>query len=161
MATLWKCVAEPSGNPPGQPHAARMPHTHTTHAAKTPLASDKIDAPAACAVPFRPYCGDVVTRTRNVGEYMLVLALCLVGIGAVREAMLSYYSFVAEWLRTSNGMGDRLRAGKPPQYFIKPPRSSHPPIFSDTSTEHQPTCDNIRWLRSKGRMAHSTYKRVR
>ena len=46
--------------------------------AKTPLARDKIDAPAACAVPFRPYCGGVVTRTRNVSEYMLVLALCLV-----------------------------------------------------------------------------------
>ena len=54
-----------------QCHALRMP-------AKTPLAGDKIDAPAACAVPFRPYCGGVVTRTRNVSEYMLVLALCLV-----------------------------------------------------------------------------------
>jgi len=47
--------------------------------AKTPLAGDKMDAPAAvCAVPFRPYCGGVVTRTRNVSEYMLVIALCLV-----------------------------------------------------------------------------------
>ena len=53
------------------PHALRMP-------AKTPLAGDNIDAPAACAVPFRPYCGGVVTRTRNVSEYMLVLALRLV-----------------------------------------------------------------------------------
>jgi len=70
MATLWKCVAEPSGNPSGPPHVQ--------HAAKTPLTGDKIDAPAACAVPFRPYCGGVVTRTRNVSEYMLVLALCLV-----------------------------------------------------------------------------------
>jgi len=32
------------------PHALRMP-------AKTPLAGDKIDMPAACAVPFRPYYG--------------------------------------------------------------------------------------------------------
>ena len=67
-------MAEPSGHPPGPPHACRtlrMP-------AKTPLAGDKIDAPAACDVPFRPYCGGVVTRTRNVSEYMLVLALCLV-----------------------------------------------------------------------------------
>ena len=47
-------------------------------AAKTPLAGDKIDSPAACAVPFRPYCGGVVTLTRNAIEYMLVLALCLV-----------------------------------------------------------------------------------
>ena len=30
------------------------------------------------AVPFRPYSGGVVTRTRNVSEYILVLALCLV-----------------------------------------------------------------------------------
>ena len=45
--------------------------------AKTPLAGDKINAPAACAVPFRPYCGGVVTPTRNVSQYMLVLALCL------------------------------------------------------------------------------------
>ena len=74
----WKCVAEPSGNPPGPRHAARMPHTHTTHAGEDSLAGDKINAPAACAVPFRPYCGGVVTRTRNVSEYMLVLALCLV-----------------------------------------------------------------------------------
>ena len=44
----------------------------------TRLAGDNINAPAACAVPFRPYCGGVVTRTQNVSEYMLVLALCLV-----------------------------------------------------------------------------------
>jgi len=30
------------------------------------------------AVPFRPYCAGVATRTRNVSEYMLVLAVCLV-----------------------------------------------------------------------------------
>ena len=30
------------------------------------------------AVPFRPYCGGVITRTRNVSEYMLVLAVSLV-----------------------------------------------------------------------------------
>ena len=54
-----------------QCHALRMP-------AKTPLAGDKIDSPAACAVPFRPYCGGVVTRTRSVSDYMLILAQCLV-----------------------------------------------------------------------------------
>jgi len=60
------------------PHALRMP-------AKTPITSDKIDAPAACAMlsATRPFhfvhtAGGVVTRTRNVSEYMLVLALCLV-----------------------------------------------------------------------------------
>ena len=69
-------MAEPSGNPPGPPHACR---TRTLRMpAKTPLAGDKIDAPVACTVAFRSYCGVVVTRTRNVSEYMLVLALCLV-----------------------------------------------------------------------------------
>jgi len=37
-ATLWKCVAEPSGNPPGPAHAAR-----TTHARTHARTSDKID----------------------------------------------------------------------------------------------------------------------
>jgi len=54
-----------------RPRTVRMP-------AKTPLAGDNMDAPAACAVPFRPHCGGVLTRMRNVCEYMLVLALCLV-----------------------------------------------------------------------------------
>jgi len=62
--------------------AHRTPHACRTRTlrmpAKTPLAGDKIDAPAACAVPFRLYCGGVVTRTRNVSVYMLVLAVCLV-----------------------------------------------------------------------------------
>jgi len=66
-------VAEPSGNPPGPPHAS-----HRRMLAKTPFVCDKIDAAAACAIPFRPYCGGVVTRTHNVSEYMLVVALCLV-----------------------------------------------------------------------------------
>ena len=60
-------MAEPSNNPPGPPHAARM---------STPLAGDKIDAHVACAIPFHPYCGGVIAR--NVSEYMLVLAVCLV-----------------------------------------------------------------------------------
>jgi len=51
---------------------------HTTHAGEQrPLAGDKMDVPTACAVPFRPYSVGVVTRTQNVIEYMLVLALCL------------------------------------------------------------------------------------
>jgi len=46
--------------------------------AKTPFVGDKIDVPAACTVPFHPYCRGVVMRTRNVSEYMLVIALCLI-----------------------------------------------------------------------------------
>ena len=78
MATRWKCVAEPSGNPPGPPHAARSATHYACRRRLTLPAGDKIDTPAARAVPFRPYCGGVITRTRNVSEYMLVLALCLV-----------------------------------------------------------------------------------
>jgi len=67
--------------------AHRTPHACRTRTlrmpAKTPLAGDKIDAPAAYAVPFRPYCGGVVTRTRNVSECMLVLAIYLVIISYV------------------------------------------------------------------------------
>ena len=71
VALLWQHYGNAWQSPP---HAARMPHTYTTHAGEDSprgVASDKIDAPAACAVPFRPYCGGVVTRTRNVSEYML------------------------------------------------------------------------------------------
>jgi len=62
--------------------AHRTPHACRTRTlrmpAKTPLAGDNIYAPAAFAVPFRLYCGGVVTRTRNVSKYMLLVALCLV-----------------------------------------------------------------------------------
>jgi len=64
-----------------------MPHHTLRMPAKTLLAGNKIDVPAACAIRFRPYCGGVVTQTRNVSEYMLVLALCLVNIAVtvIRE----------------------------------------------------------------------------
>ena len=58
--------------------------------AKTLLAGDKMDAPAKCAIPFRPYCGGVLTRTRNVSEYMLVLAVCLVNVVVV-QYVLNFY----------------------------------------------------------------------
>jgi len=64
--------------------AHRTPHACRTRTlrvpAKTPLAGDNMDAPAACAIPFCPYCGGVVTRARNVSEYTLVVDLCLVTI---------------------------------------------------------------------------------
>jgi len=89
-------VVEPSGNPSGPPHAARNTHAcGVQRAAKTPLTGDKIDAPAACAVPFRPYCGGVVTRTQNVSEYMLVLALCLVTFRARRRRREMYSGYAS------------------------------------------------------------------
>jgi len=45
------------------PQACRTPTQRMP--AKTPFAGDKIDAPAACAVPFRPYCG-VLQREREM-----------------------------------------------------------------------------------------------
>jgi len=67
MAALSKCVAEPSGNPPGPPHACR---TRTLcMPAKTSL---------VLRVLFYFVHTAGVLRTRNVIEYMLVLALCLV-----------------------------------------------------------------------------------
>jgi len=80
VALLWQHYAWHSPAVTSQAH--RTLHACRTRTlrmpANSPLAGDKKDAPAACAVPFRPYCGGVVTRTRNVSEYMLVLALCLV-----------------------------------------------------------------------------------
>jgi len=72
------------------PHALRMP-------TKTPLVTDKIDAPVACATlsattPFHfvHTAGGVVTRTRNVSEYMLVLTLCLVTFRVSRRPREMY-----------------------------------------------------------------------
>jgi len=82
IALLWEHYGNAWQSPAVIRQAPRTPHACRTHTlrmpAKTPLAGDKIDAPAARDVSFRPYCGGVVTRTRNVSEYMLVLALCLV-----------------------------------------------------------------------------------
>ena len=89
VAMLWQHY----GNPWQSPAVIRQ--AHCTHyacvrgAAKTPLTGDKIDAPSACAVPFRPFCGCVATRMQNVSEYMLVLALCLVNICAVDSSAFS------------------------------------------------------------------------
>jgi len=82
VALLWQHYGNAWQSPAVIRQAHRMPHACHTHTlrmpAKTPLAGDNIDVPAACAVPFRPYCVGVVTRTRNVSECMLVLAVCLV-----------------------------------------------------------------------------------
>ena len=95
VALLWQHYGNAWQSPAVIRQAHRTPHACRTRTlrmpAKTPLAGDKIDAPAACAVPFRPYCGGVVTRTRNVSEYMPVLALCLVNL------------LVAAW-RTAHGL---------------------------------------------------------
>jgi len=95
VALLWQHYG--NGNAWQSPalirQAHRTPHAvpRTTHAGEV---SPKIDAPAACAVSFRPYCGGVVTRTRNVSEYMLVLAvgLCLVAECDANKSKETYCS---------------------------------------------------------------------
>ena len=67
VALLWQHY----GNALQSPAVIRQAQRTTHMPAKTPLANDKIDAPPACAVPFRPQCGGVVTQTRNVSEYSL------------------------------------------------------------------------------------------
>ena len=78
VALLWQHYGNACQSPAVIRQAHRTPHACRTRtlrmSAKTPLASDKTDAPAACAVPFPPYCGGVVTRTRNISEYMLDIA---------------------------------------------------------------------------------------
>jgi len=60
VALLWQHYGNAWQSPALIRQAHRTPQT-LRMPAKTPLAGDKIVAPAACAVPFRPYCGVVVT----------------------------------------------------------------------------------------------------
>ena len=56
------------------------------------------------AVLFRPYCGGVVTRTRNASEYMLVLALCLVtniNCPLPQQIRNVHWKFLNSYLKTS------------------------------------------------------------
>ena len=79
VALLWQHYGNAWQSPAVIHQAHRTP--------QTTLAANKIDAPAACALPFRLYCGGIVTRTRNVTEYMLVLALCLVSTFRTMHAL--------------------------------------------------------------------------
>jgi len=49
-------------------------------------------------------------------------------------------------------MGDRLRTGKPPRYFTKPPRPTQPPTLRGTGNEYRPKCGDAQRLGSKGGM---------
>jgi len=51
------------------------------------------------AVPFRPYCAGVATRTLNVSEYMLVAALCLVILVTVKSCEI--FSSHIEYMTTN------------------------------------------------------------
>jgi len=60
-ALLWQHYGNAWQSPAVIHQAHRTSHACHTRTlrmpTKTPLTGDKIDAPAACAVPFRPYCG--------------------------------------------------------------------------------------------------------
>ena len=91
VALLWQHYGNAWQRPAVIRQAHRTPHACRTRTlrmpAKTPLAGDNIDAPAVCAVLFRPHCGGVVTRTRNVSKYVFVLVLCLVIVEISRGAV--------------------------------------------------------------------------
>jgi len=98
VALLWQHYGNAWQSPEVIRQAHRTPHACRKRTlrtpAKTPLAIKWTRllraAPAACAVPLRPHCGGVVTRTRNVSEYMLVLALCLVTFYVSRRRRKMY-----------------------------------------------------------------------
>ena len=77
VCVLWQHYGNAWHSPAVIRQAHRTHYACVWRAVKTPLSGDKINAPAACAVSFRPYCGGVVLRTQNVSEYMLVFSsLC-------------------------------------------------------------------------------------
>jgi len=75
VALLWQHYGNVWQSPAVIRQAQRTPHALRTHDALRVR-----DVICNETVPFRPYCAGVATRTRNVSEYMLVLALCLVVI---------------------------------------------------------------------------------
>jgi len=43
-------------------------------------------------------------------------------------------------------MGDRIPAGKLPQYFTEPPKPAQPPTLCGMGNECQPKCSDALWL---------------
>ena len=86
MATLWKCVAGPSGNPPGP--------AHDTHYART---SDKIDAPAACATlsATRPFHFVHTARVLQREREMLASTCLVINIAAI-YSLFTWYLHLAQ-----------------------------------------------------------------
>ena len=103
-ALLWQHYGNAWQSPAVIRQAQRTPHALRTHA-------PAINRRACCvcnvicneAVPFRPYCTGVATRTRNVSEYMRVLAICLVLIvkSFATELAHRYTGRLVGWSLTS------------------------------------------------------------
>ena len=82
-ALLWQHYGNAWKSPAVIRQAQRTPHALRTHAPAikwTRLL--RVRRYLQRGVPFRPYCAGVATRTRNVSEYMLVVALCLVSLSS-------------------------------------------------------------------------------
>jgi len=75
VALLWQHYENAWQCPAVIRQAHRTPHACCTRTlrmpAKTPLAGDKIGAPAACAIPFRPYCRGVVIEREMLASTCL------------------------------------------------------------------------------------------
>jgi len=60
VALLWQHYGNAWQSPVVIRQAHRTPLRMRAACGEDSLAGEKIDAPSACAVPFRPYCGGVV-----------------------------------------------------------------------------------------------------
>ena len=72
VATLWKCVAEPSGNPPGPPHACR------TRTLRMPATTSLAISPSAAIVTSVSYSTDdrdpvVTAKHRNIEVFLFLV----------------------------------------------------------------------------------------
>jgi len=79
VSLLWQHYGNAWQTPAVIRQAYRMLHMHTTHAGED--SPRRQEHRCACCVHHSIssiLCGGVITRTQNVGEYMLVLAVCLV-----------------------------------------------------------------------------------
>jgi len=63
VALLWQHYGNVWQSPAVIRQVRRAPQTLRI-SAKTLLAGNKIDATAACAVPFRPYCGGCIANAK-------------------------------------------------------------------------------------------------
>jgi len=79
-ALLWQHYGNAWQSPAVIRQAQLTPYVLRTHAPaiKSTWRLGVCDVICNKTVSFRPYCARVATRTQNVSEYMLVLALCLV-----------------------------------------------------------------------------------
>ena len=91
----------------------------------------------------------VLSKRLNVGSNKRTSTIVYTGKGVGLATRWSQVRFPSA--ATNTGMGDRLRAGKPPQYFTKPTRSTQPPTLSGTGNQCQTKCGDAVRLGSKGR----------